>query len=407
MRAPRRIVASAPRRMRSRRIRPNTTAEAPPTSTALPSNSPSKKNGLPRTTASPAWDVPLGMEREPSSAELSGANPRIRSRTRARIARLPVMRVERLIRGPASAATRTGVEARGTLSEPPREERGRRDGRNAPGPRPADLPGGEGTRSHDPGRELPLEARGRRRHNTLIQNEFHATIPLQLLRSGRQDVLNAGAGALVHLDPLYDVLGQKISKGLSGPEELVLDRAEGHALELGDLLVRHLAVVTKADELAVVVGQTVDGRREGLAKPQAGELLVRIRSRLGRIPGARLAILPGWALERQEADSPPPQVIDRRVPGDPEQPGGKLETRVERVERAIHFDEDVLRDVAGILDVVRETLHIPRNAHPIAVHEDGVELRVARKDELDELCVLARIGRRHDEMVSYRPASGR
>src|ERR1035438_9317443 len=286
MRAPRRIVASAPRRMRSRRIRPNTTAEAPPTSTALPSNSPSKKNGLPRTTTSPVRIVPFGMDNELPSAFARDATAGARIRKRARIARLPVMRVERLIRGPASAATRTGVEARGTLSEPPREEcehatrgeqgsgerrprarcsrerapvarragepraggareggdackrrgeasrrarrhharprlerragpkrpegskedgetgceeRGRRDGRNAPGPRPADLPGGEGTRSHDPGRELPLEARRRRRHNTLIQKEFHATIPLQLLRSGRQDVLNAGAGALAHL----------------------------------------------------------------------------------------------------------------------------------------------------------------------------------------------------------------
>ncbi|HEX2798962.1 MAG TPA: hypothetical protein VHQ44_04745, partial [Thermoanaerobaculia bacterium] len=69
------------------------------------------------------------------------------------------------------------------------------------GPGTADLPSGEGTRRHDPGRELCLGS-SRRRHNTLIQNEFHATIPLQLLQRGRQVVLNAGAGALVHLDPL-------------------------------------------------------------------------------------------------------------------------------------------------------------------------------------------------------------
>src|SRR5271169_39478 len=406
-------------------MRPDTIAVPPPTSTALPSNSPSKKISLPRTTTSPARIVPFGMDSVPASALARDATRGARIRRRAGIAQVPVKRVRRLTRAPASAARRPGVETRGTPREPAREkrecasrreqgsgepgprtrrapdrrdgprergrrseerreasrrprshharpglerrarperpegseedgetgreERGRREGRNAPRARPADLPGGERTRGHDPGRQLPPKARDRRRGNTLIQNEFHATIPLQLLRGGRRDILNASAGALVHLDPLYDVPGQKISQGLSGTKELVLDRAERHALELGDLLVGHLAVVTKADELAVVVGQPVDGRREGLAKTMAGQLLVGIRARLGRIHDTRLAVLSGRALERQEADAPPPKVIDRGVSGDPEQPGRKLEARVEGVERGIHFDEDVLCDVAGIL----------------------------------------------------------
>ena len=62
--------------------------------------------------------------------------------------------------------------------------------------------------------------------------------------------------------------------------------------------------------------------------------------------------------------------------------------------------EVVVRDARGRL--VKKI-----DPEQVAVYEDGVELCVARKDELDELCVLARIGRRHDGMVSYRPASGR
>lgn len=108
-------------------------------------------------------------------------------------------------------------------------------------------------------------------------------------------------------------------------------------------------------------------------------------------------------LERQSAHAPPPQMVDRGVPGDSKEPRRKLEMRVERIEGAIYFDEDVLGNVAGILDVIREALHVPREAGSVAVHEDGEQFGLARENEPHQLRVITGFGRRHDEIVSYQP----
>src|ERR1017187_5699840 len=109
MTAPRLMVAPDPRRMRSRRIRPDTWAVPPPISTTLPCNSPSKRIDFLSATRSPDRVVPFGTEREPSSAEPRGANPKNRIGMRTLIA------WRRLTRAPCQtrcAPTSTRVERR-------------------------------------------------------------------------------------------------------------------------------------------------------------------------------------------------------------------------------------------------------------------------------------------------------
>jgi len=79
----------------------------------------------------------------------------------------------------------------------------------------------------------------------------HATISSKRLRAScrvrgpprRPDSRSRDSVARSSSPPLYGVRRQKISQGLPRPEELVLHRPERHHFQLGDLLVRELAVV--------------------------------------------------------------------------------------------------------------------------------------------------------------------
>ena len=72
----------------------------------------------------------------------------------------------------------------------------------------------------------------------------------------------------------------------------------------------------------------------------------------------RIALLPVVVDRRCEEHGPAlPQVVDRGVVRDAEQPARKSQTRIERAERAEHLDERVLREVfrhAGILHESRD-----------------------------------------------------
>src|ERR1700712_291524 len=126
-------------------------------------------------------------------------------------------------------------------------------------------------------------------------------------------------------------IAQKVLKllleHLPPPEKLVLHRPQGHLLELGDLLVRKLAEVAQQDQLPVLPGEGVDRLLDRVPPLPVAQLAVG--SPLGRrqvpIPVLPLVVL---LTERDHLETPPPDLVDRRVLGHPEEPGGELVLRI-------------------------------------------------------------------------------
>src|SRR5262249_13335515 len=131
-------------------------------------------------------------------------------------------------------------------------------------------------------------------------------------------------------------------------------------------------------------------------EPATREVLVRVRPRLLRVHAPLAALLVGRELERQRADAPAAQVVDGRVAGDAEEPGGELVLGVVAVERAVDLQEDVLCDIAGVLRVVRETLDETIEANAVALDEDLEEVALAREDALDDVRIPRLRAARHD-----------
>ena len=67
-----------------------------------------------------------------------------------------------------------------------------------------------------------------------------------------------------------------------------------------------------------------------------------------------------------------PQLIDARIPREPEQPRLELRRRLQTIECADHFDEDLLRE---ILDVITSTGHgVNEAGNPMLVADDELAL---------------------------------
>ena len=68
----------------------------------------------------------------------------------------------------------------------------------------------------------------------------------------------------------------------------------------------------------------------------------------------------------------PPQLIDARIPREPEQPRLELRGRLQAIDRADHLDEDLLRE---ILDVITSTRHgVNESGNPMLVADDELTL---------------------------------
>ena len=95
----------------------------------------------------------------------------------------------------------------------------------------------------------------------------------------------------------------------------------------------------------------------------------------------------GRAVERQGVELPAPQVIDGRVVGDLEDPGGELELRPVRVDGVERLDERLLRQVLGQL--------------PVAHHaeEQGEHRPLVAPDQLPVRRLPARPGEQHHLLI--------
>src|SRR3954451_5151763 len=178
---------------------------------------------------------------------------------------------------------------------------------------------------------------------------------------------------------------------MPGAMDVCLDGPEGEVEGGRDLLVRPTLDMPEHDAGSVLGSETGDRALDGRAHLASLELVQRgllvhdyvKRRRLDGI--GRLSV--GRAVHADGVELPAPQVIDRDVVGDLEQPARKLEFGAVAVDVVQDLDESVLRQILGELAIAHHAIDERENRSLIPANQLAERSLAALLGQCDDISV--------------------
>src|SRR6266550_3471108 len=220
-------------------------------------------------------------------------------------------------------------------------------------------------------------------------------------QASRSSADRCGPGAGVISGPSYAgesgkvssfQVGQQLPQLVAGAVDVGLHRTERKVQYLGDLLVGAALDVTQQDARPVFRPEPADSRLDRAAQLlrldgvqrrllPCADLQRRGLHRLGSL-GVRRAV------ERERVQLPAPQMIDRGVVGDLEDPGRELELGTIGLDGVERLDE-------GLLGEILRQLTIPDHAK-----EEGEDRTLVSANQLAICRFLSAAGEQHDLLIA-------
>jgi hypothetical protein len=127
-------------------------------------------------------------------------------------------------------------------------------------------------------------------------------------------------------------------------------------------------------DLGVAAPLLDEGEQCAILRTKLGERVAQGIELLGIHRARRLGNIFVFLAEGQEnaAQFLPPQLVDAGVPRQTEKPGFELRRRLQAIDRANHFDENLLRQ---IFDVIASTRHgVNKAGNPMLVADNELSL---------------------------------